>query len=449
MKYIISFCRIVVGSLFIVSGLIKVNDVIGFSYKLEEYFSVKALGFPELLPYVIPIAIFIVVGEVLLGVATLLGAWPKLTSGLILFMTLFFTWLTYYTYTCDPHAIKTFVDVNGQTFQDTPECVTSCGCFGDALKLTPYESFLKDIFLLPFILPFFIAALLNRVKLNTRTDDLIIIPISCVLVAIAGFKIFDWLFPLYFTIIACAVGLAIKHFSKNKQWAMALGVLAVTGYTQYHTYKHLPLKDYRAYAIGQNLRENMKTAQELGKQPPKFLSFFTLVNKAGEQKKVDSETYVSQKIYTDTTWKIVPEKTYTEKVSEGYEPKITDFMAVDADGNDYVDSLLNAPRVFVVVMWNLAETCKHDLNDIAAFAKKAEADGYPVYGLTTAAYDESETFRHEHQLPFPFLSGDEKVLKTMIRANPGVLVLENATVTNMWSGCDTPDYDKSKANQFR
>ena len=94
MKVVISICRIIVGALFIVSGLIKVNDVVGFAYKLEEYFSVKALGFPELLPYTVPIAMFIVIGEVLVGVATLLGAWPKLTSSLLLFMTLFFAWLT-------------------------------------------------------------------------------------------------------------------------------------------------------------------------------------------------------------------------------------------------------------------------------------------------------------------------------------------------------------------
>src|SRR5688572_15797627 len=100
MKALITICRILVGSLFIVSGLIKVNDVIGFGYKLEEYFADTALNFPGLVEYVIPVAIFIVIGEVLLGVALLLGVWPKVTTSLILFMTVFFLWLTNYTASC-------------------------------------------------------------------------------------------------------------------------------------------------------------------------------------------------------------------------------------------------------------------------------------------------------------------------------------------------------------
>lgn len=90
MKYFIMLCRIVVGSIFIISGLIKVNDAVGFSYKLLEYFSFKALDFPSLEPYALELSIFIAVGEVLLGVAALLGAWPKFTSTLLFLLCVFF-----------------------------------------------------------------------------------------------------------------------------------------------------------------------------------------------------------------------------------------------------------------------------------------------------------------------------------------------------------------------
>jgi uncharacterized membrane protein YphA (DoxX/SURF4 family) len=450
MKKLIALCRILVGSLFIISGLIKVNDAVGFAYKLEEYFSEKALGFPELLPYTLPIAIIIVVGEVLLGVATLLGAWPKFTSTLILAMTLFFTWLTYYTWQCDPQQLKIFTAIDGTYYIDTPECVLTCGCFGDAIVLTPFESFLKDIFLLPFILPFFIAAWRNKVKLNTLTEDLWIGGISVVLISVFSFVQLKWGFPMVFTILAIAVGVAIKQLTKGKEYLMALGVLLVCAATQYYTVVHLPLRDFRAYAIGQNLVHNMKSAEELGLEPPKLVNMYMLKNeKTGEMKEVDSDTYLAQKMWEDKTWVIQKDKTYSKKIKDGYEPKILDFMAQDLDGNDLKDSLLAMDRVFLFVMWNLEETDKSVLKDAAEFANKAQAAGIPVYGFTTADYNAIEDLRHEHQLAFPFLQGDEKVLKTMIRANPGLMYLEKATVMNMWSGVDIPNFDKASANGFK
>ncbi|MFN6380289.1 MAG: DoxX family protein [Flavobacteriales bacterium] len=449
MKIFIAICRIIVGSLFIVSGLIKVNDVIGFSYKLEEYFSIKALGYPELLPYVIPIAMFIVLGEVLLGVATLLGAWPKITSSLLLFMTLFFAWLTYYTANCDPMQLKIFTALDGTYFIDTPECVLSCGCFGDAIKLTPMESFYKDIFLLPFVLPFFFAAFFNKVKLNTWKEDAYIIVSSLVLVALFGALKLDWNFPAVFVVVSTLAALIVKKFVGEKQWLMAIAVTIVCAFTQYWTYVHLPLKDYRPYAIGQDIVENMKSAEELGLEPPKFLTFYTLKNKSGETKEVDSERYLSENIWKDTTWKIVNDLTYTKKVSDGYEAKIQDFTALDSDGNELKDELVAHPGVFLLVMWNIEETEKDHLKEIAEFANKAQAAGKAFYGFTTASYDEYEPLRHEFSLAFPFLQGDEKVLKTMIRANPGLVYWENGKVVNMWAACDVPDYDKAAANGFK
>ncbi|MCC6599455.1 MAG: DoxX family protein [Crocinitomicaceae bacterium] len=453
MKILITVCRILVGSLFIVSGLIKVNDVLGFSYKLEEYFSLKALGFPELMPYVLPIAIFIVIGEVLLGVATLLGAWPKLTSSLILFMTLFFAWLTYYTHSCDPHSLAIFVGKDGVPFIDNPDCVATCGCFGDAIKLTPYQSFLKDIFLLPFVLPFFIAAWFNKVKLNGAREDIIIGLASVAAVAFFCYNWTHWMFPVVFTAVAFSIGVIIKIRSGRREWMMAIGILLICVLTQHWTLRHLPLKDYRPYAIGNNLIEKMKTAEELNLAPPQYMVYYTLKNEhTGDTMVVNQDRFVV--LYKDTTfnikeWKIQKELTKTKKVKDGYEPPITDFMALDMDGNDMTDSLLAAPRVFLLMVWDLKSCSTNRLKEIAKFANKAQADGIKFYGFTTASYDESENFRHEYQLAFPFLQGDEKVLKTMIRDNPGLLYLENATVVNMWSNADIPDYEEAKPVDFK
>lgn len=263
MKVIFTICRVIVGSLFIASGLIKVNDVIGFGYKLEEYFGERALGFPGLMEYVIPIAIFIVIGEVLLGVALLLGAWPKLTTTLVLAMTVFFTWLTYYTAHCEPTSLAIFQDASGKLFIESPDCVLTCGCFGDAIKLKPIESFYKDVALLIFIIPIFFAAWAGKIKLNSYKEDAIILVLSLLVVAGFSYGMLHWMFPVLFTLISFGVGVLLKKFSKEKQWVMAMGVLAVCCMLQYWTLVHLPLKDYRAYAIGNDLKHKMSTSDEL------------------------------------------------------------------------------------------------------------------------------------------------------------------------------------------
>lgn len=136
MKFIVWFSRIFVGVLFIISGLIKLNDPVGFSFKLEEYFSQGVLDLPFLMPLALAISIFVVILEVVLGVFLLLGFKPKFTVWSLLLMIVFFTFLTFYSAYFNK--------------------VTDCGCFGDAIKLTPWESFTKDVILLVFILILFL-----------------------------------------------------------------------------------------------------------------------------------------------------------------------------------------------------------------------------------------------------------------------------------------------------
>src|SRR6187549_3062322 len=136
MKNIITqFSRIFVGILFIISGLIKLNDPVGFSYKLAEYFSEPVFNMPFFVPFSLAIALFIVILEVVLGVMLLIGYKSKLTIWLLLLLVIKFTFLTFYS---------AYFNV-----------VKDCGCFGDALHLTPWQSFGKDMILLVLILPIF------------------------------------------------------------------------------------------------------------------------------------------------------------------------------------------------------------------------------------------------------------------------------------------------------
>ena len=134
MKTLSWISRMLVGALFIVSGLIKANDAVGFSYKLEEYFTV--FGTLWMNDYALILAAFVCILEIILGVAVIFGTRMVTVSWLLLLMIVFFTFLTFYSAYFNK--------------------VTDCGCFGDALKLTPWQSFTKDLVLLFFVLIIFI-----------------------------------------------------------------------------------------------------------------------------------------------------------------------------------------------------------------------------------------------------------------------------------------------------
>ena len=130
-KITLHIFRYFVGILFIFSGLIKLNDPIGFSFKLEKYFGPTVFNIDFLIPVVLPMAIFIVILEVILGIFLIIGYKKKFTLWSLLLMIIFFTFLTWYSAYFNK--------------------VTDCGCFGDAIKLTPWESFTKDVILLVMI----------------------------------------------------------------------------------------------------------------------------------------------------------------------------------------------------------------------------------------------------------------------------------------------------------
>jgi len=190
-----TFSRIVVGTLFILSGLIKANDTIGFSYKLEEYFAPDVLDWPIFEPYALAFAVFVCIAEILLGLATLMGARIKLVTWLLIILNTFFTGLTFYSAYFNK--------------------VTDCGCFGDAIPLTPWESFTKDVVLMFFILIIFINR--KKIKLNNLSQNLSIFTISIVLSALFGLMLLDWAFPLIFTSILFLGSILITNYVKNEK----------------------------------------------------------------------------------------------------------------------------------------------------------------------------------------------------------------------------------------
>jgi uncharacterized membrane protein YphA (DoxX/SURF4 family) len=199
MKYIDQFSRYFVGGLFIFSGLIKLNDPIGTEIKLEEYFGVFAedfgLFFKAFIPYALEIGLVLIVLEIVIGVAILLNYKMQITTKILLGLMVFFTFLTFYSAYFNK--------------------VTDCGCFGDAIKLTPWQSFYKDVILMFFVVHLFWYNKKYKPLLRAREGNAVIISIT-----------------------------ALCFF---------LGIYAL---------RHLPFIDFRAYKIGNNIPQQMRPQEQ-------------------------------------------------------------------------------------------------------------------------------------------------------------------------------------------
>ena len=360
MKYLIHISRLFVGVLFIFSGLIKLNDPIGFSFKLEEYFSVTVLDIPFLEPYALVIAVLVVVYEVILGVFLLIGYKPKFTLWNLLVMIVFFSFLTFYSAYFNK--------------------VTDCGCFGDAIKLTPWESFTKDIVLLVFIIILFFG--IKYIKPFFGKLGLTVVSL--------------------FSFIFC-FGLA------------------------YHVLMHLPVKDFRPYKIGDNILRNMSVPDDA---PKAVIDYHWTFKVNGEEK-----TVTTSGSYPSIEGEYIGVETKT--IKEGYEAPIHDF-SMERDGEDFTESLLNEKDLLVFISYNLAKAEKGGLNKLKAIAKDATQKGYKVIGLTASGPEEQQKISLQYGFNFDFYFCDETALKTIIRSNPGILEMNEGTILQKlhWNDLD-------------
>lgn len=446
------FSRIVTGAVFLVSGLIKANDTVGFGIKLEEYFDENALGafWATFHDWALPISFFVSGIEVLLGLALIFGARVRSASYALLGMTLFFGWLTYYTAECNDAQMAAITA--GTDFNRV--CVTDCGCFGDALRgsvgrsLTPWESFYKDLGL------FFMVVVLvwgaGRIKVNSNRDNLIIIPAALLITLLFGGWLFGWLLPSAFLLVSFVFFFLLKQLNISGrifEWGLALILALLTyGFASY-TYSHLPVKDYRPYAVGENIKDQMKSADELGLEPTVYATVYKLENEeTGETKTINSKEYLEKEIWKDKDWKIVHSSDEPIVISRGYEPPIASFNVLNAEGVDIGDDLLNDPEFsFMAVMYDIEKTTTgRPLSDFKELAEAANAAGHHVYAVTSSPYEQSEPFRHKHDLQVPVYEADEIFLKTIIRANPGLLLLNNGEIVMKWHGNDIPPFDVVK-----
>ncbi len=314
-KILVNFCRVLLGLTFMFSGVVKAIDPVGTQIKLSDYLYAFGMGGYMLDSTLLILACLLAGLEILVGAYLLVGAFPKGTSLVVLVMMVLLTPFTLYIALNNP--------------------VEECGCFGDALVLTNWETFYKNIFLL-------LLALLVFIKRKA------IVPF------VEGRR--HWVITLIVTLIA------VRFMTSN--------------------INSLPVLDFRAYKVGTDLRT---------------------------------------------------------EVLENRNPAMADFSVMDADMNDLTADLLSdSSYTFLLVSAHLENASESNLDLIDDVFDYCGHYGYKIIGLTSSSEDVIKQWTENAGAEIPFLFCDEIPLQTMVRSNPGLILLRNGVIVNKWSDVRIP-----------
>ena len=365
MRLVKNLCRIIVGIVFIYSGFVKGIDPLGSDYKFTDYFNAFGMGWMNATTLFFSFALSLV--EFLIGIALLFNLWvSRMAWGSLLFMA-FFTPLTLVLALTNP--------------------VSDCGCFGDAMILTNWQTFWKNIILL------LLAIMIFMYRKEYKSSLPLVGQFS--FLALAG-----------------------------------AGMLCLSVYC----YRHLPVLDFRPYAVGKNITEGMRLPE--GAEPDQYEVTLKYKNKqTGEVQSFTEENYPWQ----DTlNWEY--ESSSERLVKKGYITPIHDLVIEHPTlGNITEEILEDDNHTILAVAYNLTQSDVQYQPAINRLAEYAQEKGIRFYGLTSSSERDIETYKKRYHVPYEFCTADEIQLKTMIRSNPGVIILREGTILDKWAGKDVPD----------
>lgn len=365
MKILRNVCRILIGLVFIFSGFVKAIDPLGSAYKFHDYFQAFHLGFLSGLS--LPLAVLLCTVEFLAGFSVLTGL--KLKTGIIIVLILMaiFTPLTLILALTNP--------------------VSDCGCFGDAVHLTNWQTFGKNIILLAAVI--FLITGIKHVKQQLKTSAELIILTSVMAVFI--------LFNIY-------------------------------------NLRYLPVIDFLPYKTGVKIADKMVIPE--GAKADEYLTTF-IYEKNGLKKEFTLNNYPSN----DTSWKFVDQK--SALIKKGYLPPIHDFSINTLNGEDITQKVLsNSGYTVLMICKKISEADRKDLSEGFKLGIYCVSKGIDFYILSASGTDEVKKIENG----LKFCSSDETTLKTMIRANPGYILLREGTIIGKWSQATLPDtewFDKN------
>ncbi|MDD2436784.1 MAG: DoxX family protein [Massilibacteroides sp.] len=364
-KILAECCRLLIGLVFAFSGFVKAVDPVGWIIKINEYLS--AFGLDALKIFSGIIAFNLSAIEFMLGICVLLGVYRRYSSFLVLLFMTFMTPLTLYLALFNP--------------------VSDCGCFGDAIVLTNWQTFYKNIV-------FWVATV--------------------------------FLFIYNQRILAL--------FTFRSYWFVALYAYSMCVLFSYQNYAHLPVKDFRPYKIGANISALMKTPE--GGDEDEYEYTF-VYEKDGVEKEFSLNDYPAD----DPSWHFV--ETKSKLIGQGSVPPITDFVFFNDSDQEMTEEILaNERGVLLLISPKLEKANDQKVDEINSLFDYAHEHQIAFYCVTASTKREIQKWVDRTGAEYPFLMGDEVVLKTIIRSNPGLVLLKNATIFAKWHNNDIPHEER-------
>lgn len=350
-------CRVMLAIVFMVSGFVKAVDPVGFMYKIREYgaaFGAGSLSEAWMLFF----ALFFSAAEFVTGFFLLTGVWRKTLAVLSLLMLVIYTPLTLYIALENP--------------------VPDCGCFGDALRLTNWETFAKNLLLLPMA-----------------------------------------------AVICFATHRYKRCISSANRWMAVLYILLYVIVLEGMSVLHLPVIDFRPYAIGVNLREAVQDV-------PSRYEVVSVYEKDGVQRSFAADAL------PDSTWSYIGG--HSKLVSAGRPATVNDFVFIDRKtGRDASEDILADTGYVVIVAMPLLEKADESrvdkINDLYDYCRENDV---AFYAVTSSADDAAALWRKRTGAEYPLYWGDDIALKTMIRANPGLVLVKDGVVVEKLNITDVP-----------
>ena len=348
--------RWVVGIVFIFSGFVKGVDPLGTAYRIEDYLIAYGTEWASFMS--LGLSVLLSVTEFVIGLALISGIRMQFVSKVLLLMMIFFTGLT-------------FIDA---LYEPVPDC----GCFGDAIKLTNWETFYKNIVLMVFVLIIYTSRKRFTIKVSKAFQTILL--------------------------VAYFIGF---------------------GYFSLYNYNHLPMMDFRAWKVGKQMNPD-------GEQEARV--YLTYRNKAtGEEEEYLSPNYPWNDSIWLANWEFVDQR--TEIVGDMPDHGL---FAEDDEGNDKTSVIFDSPDLLMFVAYDLSKVSQEVFEKIALIDEFASSEGNGIVWLTSSLPDEVSALNEQYPTLYEVYYADDIVLKTMVRSNPGLIWMDQGVVKKKWHYNDFP-----------
>lgn len=359
MKALRNFSRIFVGIVFVFSGFVKGVDPLGTAYRIEDY--LIAYGMHWALPLTLFASISLSALEFLLGAVLILNLRIKPLSWILFLLMIFFTLLTFYDALYEP--------------------VPDCGCFGDAIKLTNWETFYKNLVLIVFVGVVFFNRKKYKPSWNIKTQHILIIGVTF------GFIAFSYL-----------------------------------------NYQYLPVIDFREWKVGNDVVPEDRGEAKI------YLTYRNI--ETGEEKEYLSPNYPWDDSVWMSKWKFVDQRIDDSEVVRGHE-----LVIEDQEGMDVTDVFIENPDYqLLVISYDLKQAKKRPFKKLNEIFQKAEHEGVSMVILTSTLPSDVEKYRDLLATHLEVYQADDIILKTMIRSNPGLMLMKDGVVLGKWHYNNLPDF---------